>query len=328
LQTISSPATSRKTRPSTLAAWLFFALAACAHAQETRFAFATPAEARAALGAQDDYVRATSTLERPVVMGSAEVMDTARFRAAMEATALEWTEDERRPFAGVLARLGPFLSAMKWKAPATILMVKASDRLMEGFPHTRGNAIVIQEGVLREMLGRPAMVEFFVVHEAFHVLSRANPGLREELYSAIGFRACGSVALPEALARLRLTNPDAPESRHAISVGWRGRPVEVLPFVHFTSEKVDPKAGFVTQMQTSWLVVERRQDGCVARDEGATLEELEGLRSQVGDNTGYLIHPEEILADNFALLYRETVTPGVTRIRSPEILERLRSVLQ
>ena len=60
-------------------------------------------------------MRATSTLERSVVMGT-EVMDPEPFRAAMEATALDWTEDERRPFAGVLARLGPFLSAMKWSA--------------------------------------------------------------------------------------------------------------------------------------------------------------------------------------------------------------------
>ena len=98
--------------------------------------------------------------------------------------------------------------------------------------------------------------------------------------------------------------------------------------MHFASDTVDPKAGFVSQMRTAWLVVERRQDRCVARDEGATLEELQGLGAQVGNNTGYMIHPEEILADNFALLYRETVTPGVTKIRSPEILERIRSVLQ
>jgi hypothetical protein len=66
----------------------------------------------------------------------------------------------------------------------------------------------------------------------------------------------------------------------------------------------------------------------VARDAGAKLEELEGLRAQVGNNTGYLIHPEEILADNFALLYRETVTPGVAKIRSPDILERIRTIVQ
>ncbi|HSA89284.1 MAG TPA: hypothetical protein VLF42_05215 [Burkholderiales bacterium] len=328
MPTISSPATSRKTGPSRLAAALLLvAAAACAQAQGTRFAFATQSEARAALGAQDDYVRATSTLERPVVMGTRDAMDAARFAAAMRAAALEWSEDERKPFAGVLARLERFLSGMKWRAPAAILMVKASDRLMEGFPHTRGNAIVIQEGTLREILARPAMLEFIVVHEAFHVLTRANPALREELYSAIGFSACASVELPEALERLRLTNPDAPWSRHAIAVSWHGRPVEVLPFVHLASEAVEPGAGFASRMRTSWLVVERREERCVARDEGAALEELEGLRAQIGNNTGYLIHPEEILADNFALLYREAVTPGVTRIRSPEILERMRSVL-
>lgn len=318
----------RKIRPSGLAAALALAAAACAHAEDTRFAFATQAEARVALGAQDDYVRATSTLERSVVMGSAEVMDVAGFAAAMQASALEWSEDEREPFATVLARLERLLSGMKWQGPSKILMVKASDRLMEGFPHTRGNAIVIQEGMLLEMRKRPAMMEFLVVHEAFHVLTRANPSLREELFRAIGFRACAAVEVPEALERLRLTNPDAPESRHAIGVRWRGRPVEVLPFIHFRSETVDPKAGFVSQMHTSWLVVERRQERCVARDEGAKLEEFEDLREQVGNNTGYLIHPEEILADNFALLYRETVSPGLTRVRSPEILERIRKVLQ
>ncbi len=260
-------------------------------------------------------------------MGIEEAMDTERFAAAMQATVLEWTAAERSAFLPVLARLEKFISPMKWTGPRAILIVKTSDRLLEGFPHTRGSAIVIQEGMLREMLARPAMMEFLVVHEAFHVLTRANPGLREGLYSAIGFRACAAVELPEALERLRLTNPDAPQSRHAVLVRWRCRPVEVLPFVHFASESVDPKAGFVSQMHTSWLVVERRQDRCVARDEGATLEELEGLREQVGNNTGYLIHPEEILADNFALLYRESLAPGVTKIRSPEILERIRNVL-
>ncbi|HEV2430601.1 MAG TPA: hypothetical protein VGT43_03690 [Burkholderiales bacterium] len=328
MRTTFSPATLRKTRRSGLAVGLALALAACAHAADTRFAFASQAQARTALGAQDDYVRATSTLERSVVIGTPEVMDAAGFAAAMRASALEWSEDERKPFAGVLASLERFLSGMKWKGPSTVLMVKASDRLMEGFPHTRGNAIVIQEGMLLEMQKRPAMMEFLVVHEAFHVLTRSNPGLREELYRAIGFRACAAVEVPEALVRLRLTNPDAPESRHAIGVRWRGRPVEVLPFIHFASDKVDPKAGFVSQMHTSWLVVERRQERCVARDEGAKLEDMEGLREQVGNNTGYLIHPEEILADNFALLYREAVSPGVARVRSPEILERMRNILQ
>jgi hypothetical protein len=328
LPTISSPATSRKTRLSALAAGLVFVFAAGAQAQDARFVFATEGQARAALGAQDDYVRATSTFERSVVLGTEEVMDAERFAAAMQATALDWTEDERKPLTAVLARLERFLSGMRWNGPSTILLVKTSDQLLESFPHTRGNAIIVQEGSLREMLERPALMEFVLVHETFHVLTRANPGLREELYRAIGFRACAAVELPEAIERLRLTNPDAPQSRHAIRVRWRGQPVEVLPFVHLPSRRVDPKAGFAPHMQVSWLVVERRQDRCVARDSGAQQEELEGLLEQVGNNTGYMIHPEEILADNFALLYRESVTPGAARVRSRHVLQRIRGVLQ
>ena len=43
----------------------------------------------------------------------------------------------------------------------------------------------------------------------------------------------------------------------------------------------------------------------------------------MSSNTGYVIHPEEILADNFALLYRNT-----GKHRSPEILERIAGILR
>jgi hypothetical protein len=43
---------------------------------------------------------------------------------------------------------------------------------------------------------------------------------------------------------------------------------------------------------------------------------------QVGRNTQYIIHPEEILADNFALLVL-----GESKIPTPEILQKMREVL-
>jgi hypothetical protein len=311
-----------------LAAALLLAVASFAHAQDAgRFAFASPEQARAVLGERDDYVRATAALERSAVLRTAEAIEPERFAAAMRETALAWTEEERAAFAPVLAPLERFIAAMRWKAPPAILIVKASDRLMDGFPHTRGNAIVLQEGVLQDAVARPGMMHYLMAHEAFHVLSRADAGVREALYAAIGFRACAAVDLPAALERLRVTNPDAPESRHAITVRLQGESVEVLPFVHFQAETIDPRAGFGGQMRTSWLPIERQQGGCKVRDERLLSGELEGLYEQVGRNTGYLIHPEEILADNFALLFREAVSPGVAKIRSPEILDRMRRIL-
>ena len=43
---------------------------------------------------------------------------------------------------------------------------------------------------------------------------------------------------------------------------------------------------------------------------------------QVGNNTDYIIHPEEILADNFALLVL-----GEHNMPSPEIPQKMREIL-
>jgi hypothetical protein len=312
------------------AASLLLFLAGCTHAQDSaRFLFAEQAQARAALGARDDYVRATAALERSAKLRTAEPVDEERFTAAMQERALAWTEEEQRAFGPLLARLERFVSAMKWKSPWPILLIKASDELMEGFPHTRGNAIVLQESMVRQASGEPETLAYLMAHEAFHVLSRGDATLREELYGAIGFRPCAAVEIPAPLARLRLTNPDAPETRHAITVRWRGQSVEVLPFVHFPSDAVDPRAGFATQLRTSWLLVARENGRCRVPEAAAhpTLEELEGFYDQVGRNTHYVIHPEEILADNFALLFAAAGRDTPPKIGSPEVLERMRKVL-
>jgi hypothetical protein len=320
---MSSPAISPKIRRS-LAAALLAAAAGLAQAQVAeRFGFATREQARAVLGAEDEYVKATAALERSAVMRSPRTLDPRRFAAEMAGTALAWDADETSALAAVLPRLDGFIAAMRWKAPRTILLVKASNRLMDGFPHTRGNAIVLQEGILREALKDTAMLEYLLAHEAFHVLSRADPDLREELYRAIGFQRCEAVEMPEALSRLRLTNPDAPQSRHTIAVRRQGEPLELLPFVYLPP-KSDANDG-IARMQTAWLAVERREGRCAVPEDGeaVSLQNLDGFYEQVGRNTSYVMHPEEILADNFAVLFR-----APPKVPSPDVLERVRSMLQ
>ena len=228
----------------------------------------------------------------------------------MAETALEWSEEERRGFVDVLPRLQRFLAPMRWNAPPSILLIKASDRLMDGFPHTRANAIVLQEEMLRDALAKPRLLDYLLAHETFHVLTRADAQLRDELYRAIGFQPCASTELPAALAELRFTNPDEPAQRYAIRLP-RG---EVMPLVHFDSQSIP---------RTSWLPVERGPGKCRVRDERMTTAELEGFYEQVGRNTGYVIHPEEILADNFALLFRPAAKPA-----SSELLARIERILR
>ena len=55
----------------------------------------------------------------------------------------------------------------------------------------------------------------------------------------------------------------------------------------------------------------------------ASPEEVSGFFEQVGRNTKYVIHPEEILADNFALLILDE-----HNVPSPEILQKMRLILE
>jgi hypothetical protein len=151
------------------------------------------------------------------------------------------------------------------------------------------------------------------------------------LIFAIGFKPCASVEIPQPVFALRVTNPDAPQHRHTISVRYRGQATEAMPFPSFASDRIDPRQGFKNQVRVAWLLVDREGGACRARAPGAgsapESQDFEGLFEQVGRNTRYLWHPEEILADNFALLFIGLLRGSPLAVPSPEIQERLRKIL-
>ena len=314
-----------------LAAITFAAASSCAFAQSV-FEFATVDEGRAVVSARDDYIRNTTPLERQALLRTPEPVSEERLIAAMAEQVLEWNAADRQRFEPLVARLDAFLKTIKPLEPRRILLVKTSPDFLNGFPHTRANAIILPIGA--EMLRTsPSMTFYILAHELFHVLSRNNPAWRERLYASFGFQRCASVSIPQSVSDLRLTNPDAPRSLHTNPVVYGGRWVDVLPYVSFFSPQIDPRDGFLNQIAPAWLLVQRDGDTCtVTFPGGMEPEKLEGLYQQIGRNTDYLFGPEEILADNFALLAFGLVAADLPRIpleiRSPEVIEQLRLDLQ
>jgi hypothetical protein len=96
-------------------------------------------------------------------------------------------------------------------------------------------------------------------------------------------------------------------------------------------EKYDVQRGgeFFAYIKLQFLVMEKEIgsaklkmvfDGSSPKVVG--VERLSGFMEQIGRNTNYIIHPEEILADNFALLVL-----GEQKVPSPEIPQRMKEVL-
>ena len=70
---------------------------------------------------------------------------------------------------------------------------------------------------------------FLLAHEMFHVLSRTDPHLRDDLYALLGFRTVDGFEYPAELEERRVSNPDSFEYLHTVTVQSGSQSVDVIP---------------------------------------------------------------------------------------------------
>jgi hypothetical protein len=295
---------------------------------DTTITFATANEGRKILTTRDDFVRALSPFDRAARVKAADAVSEKAFLEFVGRNVLDWTEAEKASLVSALERLqAPFdRLALPW--PKAICAVKTTGKEEGGAPYTRDQALILPQNMLTP--NRPLSPRL-VAHELFHILSRSNSGLRDRLYQTIGFVKCNEIDLPETLRNRKITNPDAPANDHCIRVQVAGAEVWAVPVLYSRAEKYDVQRGgeFFFYMASQLLLVDRQGDSPNAKPmyvgsqpRLVEYDQVSGFYEQVGRNTDYIIHPEEILADNFAMLVM-----GDQNVPSPEILKKLQDVL-
>ncbi|HUH03936.1 MAG TPA: hypothetical protein VML75_18195 [Kofleriaceae bacterium] len=273
------------------------------------------AAAAAFLGQRDEFVAAMSGFDRQARVGSREPVDEAAFLAHVKAQTLEWGAAEIEAVRAAAAELGVALERQGIALPirgAVNLVRTTGKEEIPGAAYTRGLTVVFPEG--------SNVSAGLLAHELFHVMTRNDAALRDRLYAAIGFRPNARVELGGELAALRITNPDAPRVDHAIEVRVDGSPRKATPVI-YASRAYDGGTVF-DYLQVKLALLDDRgtlTDPVDLRDFGA----VEGFFEQVGRNTSYIIHPEEILAENFRLL-----ATASAEVKTPEILEGVRGALR
>ena len=112
----------------------------------------------------------------------------------------------------------------------------------------------------------------------------------------------------------------------SISVTHEGDSLEVVPVLYANRPGYDMERGgeFFHYLTFALLAIEQGDSGAVYQSVDGSprllgVNAVGGYFEQVGRNTNYIIHPEEILADNFALMVQ-----GVTAVRTPELLTAMR----
>lgn len=293
------------------------------------FVFATAEQGRRILTTRDDFVQRMSSFDRSARMKTDQEVSEDKYLAFVGAQILDWTEEEKSAVQSALSEIHQAVEKLSPLWPSEIYIVKTTGNEEGRAAYTRLNAVVLPVNELAK--GKEAL-RAVIAHELFHILSRQNPALKEKLYATIGFRPCGEVAFPSQLLRQKITNPDAPKNDHCIRAGIGNRKSWIVPILFSKSEKYDVARGgeFFDYLQFQFLEVDRDDAApkAVATFDDAhvrlvDVNQLSGFMEQIGNNTQYIIHPEEILADNFSLLLREKKSAS-----SPEILEKIQAVLE
>jgi hypothetical protein len=220
--------------------------------------------------------------------------------------------------------------------PDTIKLIKTKGtHYGDGVYYTRENCIIIPANELKAGKTNPFTTTMF--HELFHVYSRLHPEKRVQLYRLIGFEHIGleSLRLPAGLAERILYNPDGVDFGQKIHLAVDSvTQIDAIPVIY--SNNVGFKAGqleffgylgfnlyqIVANGDGSWRVVVK-PDGFSST---LNVEKLPDYFRQIKDNTGYIIHPDEVLADNFSFIMMEKTGSKLTMKFSPDGKKLLRDI--
>lgn len=318
---------------SLLLAITVISFSAVSHAETRLFensviVFASVSEGRGILVARDDFIQRLSPFDRSARMKTDKDVSEADFLKFVGDNVLAWNEQERQKVEAAIRAIQPRLSILSVPLPDKVYVIKTTGKEEGGASYTRANAVVIPKAKLEEDIRE---IQKLICHELFHIATRQNPTLQERLYETIGFRKCNEVEFPSMLKSRKITNPDAPKNDHYISVQVGAKPAWAVPVLFAGRERYDVNRGgeFFDYLQFRLLLVAQSGDRGVVTPlyDGVSprlvdVQQVSGFVEQVGENTDYIIHPEEILADNIVLLVLKDQAA-----RSPEVLSKMRAVL-
>jgi hypothetical protein len=296
---------------------------------ETVVRFAGVDDGKSIITAEDGFTASLSRFDLQCRMKTDKDVTLADWKEFVRGQVLPWTEGERGVISQSVGRIGKRLADYRLPLPRTVSLVRTTGKDEQGAAaYTRGAAIVLSGAVLEY---EPARLDRILLHELFHIISRHDGALRARLYRIIGFELCEPIELPPTLAPRRITNPDAPLIDCTIELkGADGRVYTAAPVLYAKTLQYDPARGgtLFEQLTFRLLVVEKRGGRWVPmlhKEEPVVIDPRKEPEfvEKIGKNTNYIIHPDEILADNFVRLVMED-----RDVQTPRVIEGMREAMK
>ncbi len=237
---------------------------------------------------------------------------------------LDFTEEEADRVSRFMQEIldGAAEQGLKLPPLDTIVFIKTT-QAEENYSgaYTHGTQIYVGEAVLDPAYGTG--LKRVLAHELFHCLTRCDPDFREKMYGIIHFTVRDEdFPLPPSVLEYYIANPDVEHHNSCAVFEIGGKPTECFTALVTTRHYEQPGDNFFFYMTTA-LVPADGTDTWYMPEDAADFDEV------FGTNTGYVIDPEECMADNFsfAMVYGME-GPGGKGYNDPEIIEAIMDSLR
>ena len=163
---------------------------------KTTIHFASQDDGRQILVAKDDFIQRLSPFDRSARMKTDKAVSTGELLEFIGKNVLDWTNEETQTVQTAIEGLQPLFRDLPLSLPPAVQLIKTTGAEEGNAAYTRAAAIVLPKAVLGKSKQE---LQQLICHELFHILSRQNAVLREELYGIIGFTKCNEIKLPPEL---------------------------------------------------------------------------------------------------------------------------------
>ena len=216
---------------------------------------------------------------------------------------LDFTAIEKSYIDGIIKDMEKLLDKNGYTLPPLEEIVFIKTTMLEepgAAGYTHGTQIYLQSDVVSVYsVGHimPGFGDYFtelIWHEMFHCLTRCNPDFRADMYSLINFTVVDSdYALPDSVFEYHITNPDVEHHNSYATFIIDGQEIDCFTDFVTTMHYEEAQSSFMTCGVTALVPIDGT-DIFYSPEQASNFDEV------FGTNTGYVIDPEECMADNFA----------------------------
>ena len=251
------------------------------------------------------------------------------YQAYAKKQVLDFTDEEKAVVDKYMGRLEKKIKDNGYELPPLEQIVFICTTMKEesgAGAYTHGTQIYLGEDILKAAAqGKvdESLMEALFAHELFHCLTRSNPDFRAEMYKAIHFTVQDKeYEIPPSVMEYFISNPDVEHHNSYATFMIDGKPVDCFT-AFVTTRHFEKKGDEFFDTGVTALVPVDGSDRYWLSEDASNFDEV------FGTNTGYVIDPEECMADNFSycLVYGMDGPEG-KGYPNPEIIQAIEDELK